>query len=128
MNPSEIPYELFSAAHEAAASKTPNLFKDLEFSGRLADELMSRLTAACVESVILDAEKSRNKIMAVLQIIKEEKGVEFMMEQKSAFQIAFFHRMAARLSTSDMPRSSSRSGAFRLDLPSNLPKITPEGE
>lgn len=127
MNPSEIPYEIFGAAHEEAIKQTPNLFKDSSFPNKLADELISRLTAACVESVTKDAEKARGKIIAVIEIIKDEKGVEFMMEQKNAFQIAFFHRMAARLSVSDMPKSSGKSGTFRLNLPDNLPK-TPEGE
>ncbi len=120
MRSSDIPTEDFTEAHKEALELTPENERKQHLPDNIALALVDRLTEKGQIENKDEARRVRDKIRHTIQGIQEEKGLKFLTEpvNRSGFRNAVFHRLAARMTMSDMPASVKKaSGEFRLNLP-----------
>ena len=122
MDPSKISYETFGKAYDEAVEQSEGVMGKIKFPDTLTGILIRLLEEEGVEEVRADTERVREKIKGTISAVEEERGIEFVMESRVAFQLAFFNRLASRMTLSDMPAGvrTSASGQFKLDLPESV--------
>ena len=120
MRSSDIPTDIFKEAHAEALELTPENERKQYLPDNIALALVDRLSRQGQIEGKKEAERIRGKIRHTIEGIQADRGLEYLTEQvnRAGFRDAFFHRMAARMTMSDMPASVKKaSGEFRLNLP-----------
>lgn len=123
MQSSDIPTEAFAEAHTEALEQTPEIQRESFLAENIAQALVDKLVQQGYIEAREEVERVRNKVAHAIRGIQQERGIEYLTDEvnRSGFRVAFFHRLAARMTLSDMPQSVKKaSGEFRLNLPKSI--------